>query len=191
MDHIFEAYKSCLVEKEVSKDDLSIYITCKLSKTLFEQWKSLVTNLDEAEEVETEPHCTFLFAKLKEDIDVDATYELIKETVDGLNFELMPMGFKVFEDVTDGTQDCLVVSLDAPGDITQLQDELKNNLTASGVELDQDHPVWKPHMTIGYFPVDTEIKYNRPANGMLDTPIKAQVDFMKINGGDEMEFNKA
>lgn len=189
MDPIFEAYINCFIEKEMSNNDYSIYITCKLSKTLHEQWKSLVTNLDEAEEVETEPHCTFLYAKLEHDVDPDVVLELVKETVEGLNFDLMPMGFKVFEGVSDGEQDCLVVSLDAPGDVTQIQSELCDNLIANGIELIRTYPVWKPHMTIAYFPADTDIKYSRPANGQLDTPIKAQVDYMKINGGKEMEIN--
>jgi 2'-5' RNA ligase len=189
MDPIFEAYLNVFVEQERPKDELSIYITCKLSKTLWEQWKDLVTNLDEAEEIEKEPHCTFLWAKLEEDVDPEAVHALVKEEVEGLNFDLLPMGFKVFEDVSDGTQDCLVVTLDAPGDVTQLQTELADKLTANGMKLVREHPVWKPHMTIAYFPEGTEIKYSRPQNGMLDTPIKAKVDFMKINGGDEMELN--
>lgn len=194
MDPIFESYLSCFLVKEneqsTTKAEGSIYITCKLSKTLFEQWKSLVTNLDEAEEVETEPHCTFLWAKLEEDVDQEKVFELVAEEVDGLGFDLMPMGFKVFEDVSDGKQDCLVVQMSAPGDITQIQTELVSKLIAAGVELIQDHPMWVPHMTIAYFPKDTDIKYNRPQNGMLDTPIRATVDFMKINGGDEMDFDQ-
>lgn len=190
MDPIFEAYLNVFVEKENASDGkLNIYITCKLSTTLHKQWKALVTNLDEAEEVESDPHCTFLYAKLEEDIDPESTYELVKEEVEGLNFELFPMGFKIFEDVSDGEQDCLVVRLDAPGDITQMQTELADKLSAHGVKLIRDYPVWEPHMTIAYFPVDTEIKYNTPQNGMLDTPIKAQVDYMKVNDGKEMELN--
>lgn len=194
MDPIFESYLSCMYIKENeqsnNKTEGSIYITCKLSKTLFDQWKSLVTNLDEAEEVETEPHCTFLLAKLEEAVDHEKVFELVKEEVEGLGFELMPMGFKVFEGVSDGTQDCLVVKMSAPGDITQIQAELVAKLIANGVELIQDHQMWVPHMTIAYFPEGTDIKYNRPQNGMLDTPIKATVDFMKINDGDEMEFDQ-
>lgn len=190
MDHIYKAYLNVFMEKKISsKNEYSIYITCKLSKSMWNQWKSLVTNIDEAEEIETEPHCTFLWAKLEEDVDKEKVFELVSDVVDGLEFELMPMGFKVFENVSDGKQDCLVVTMSAPGDITQIQAELINKLISAGVELIQDYTLWVPHMTIAYFPVDTDIKYNRPQNGMLDTPIKATVDFMKINGGDEMEFN--
>lgn len=189
MDHIFEAYLECFAEKKVSKGDYSIYITCKLSTTLHGQWKALVTNLDEAEEVEKDPHCTFLWAKLEEDVNPDAVYEIVKGEVEGLHFELMPMGFKIFEDVNEGTQDCLVVRLDAPGDISQIQTELADKLTANGMKLIRDYPVWEPHMTIAYFPADTAIKYNTPQNGMLDTPIKAKVDYMKVNDGDEMKLN--
>lgn len=189
MDPIFEAYVNCFVEKDVASDEYTIYITCKLSTTLHKQWKGLVTNLDEADEVEKEPHCTFLFAKMEQNVNPDNVFELVKAEVEGLNFELFPMGFKVFEDVSDGEQDCLVVALDAPGDVTQIQAEVCSKLTACGVKLVQDHPVWKPHMTIAYFPKDIDIKYSRPANGMLDTPIKAQVDFMKVNSGKEMELN--
>ncbi len=188
MDPIFEAYVNCFVEKAPDSDDLTIYITCKLSKTLHEQWKGLVTNLDEADAVEKEPHCTFLFAKLEQDVNPDILFKLVKEEVEGLNFELCPMGFKVFEDVSDGEQDCLVVMLDAPGDVTQIQSQLCNKLIAHGVKLVQEHPVWKPHMTIAYFPKDTAIKYSHPVNGMLNIPIKAQVDFMKVNSGKEMEL---
>jgi 2'-5' RNA ligase len=192
MDPIFESYLSCFIEKEeeAGKGEYTIYITCKLSKTLHEQWKSLVTNLDEAEEVEDDPHCTFLWAKLEEDVDPDAVFEIVKDEVDGLGFELFPMGFKIFEDVNEGTQDCLVVKLSAPGDVTQIQAELKDKLISSGVQIIQDHPMWVPHMTIAYFPNESDIKYSRPQNGMLDAPIKATVDYMKINGGDEMEFNQ-
>lgn len=194
MDPIFKAYVGCFLVKEneqsTNATEGSIYITCKLSKTLFDQWKSLVINLDEAEEVETEPHCTFLLAKLEEDVDQEKVFELVSEEVAGLGFGLMPMGFKVFEDVSDGKQDCLVVKLSAPGDITQIQAELVAKLISNGVELIQDHPMWVPHMTIAYFPEGTDIKYNRPQNGMLDTPIEATVNFMKINDGNEMEFNQ-
>jgi len=141
MDPIYEAYiTTFVVEKEqnTSKGEYSIYITCKIAKPLFEQWKSLVTNLNEADEVEKDPHCTFLWAKLEEDVDPEAIYKLVKEEVDGLGFELMPMGFKVFEDVNDGTQDCLVVQLSAPGDITQIQIELKDKLIAHGVKIVED-----------------------------------------------------
>lgn len=190
MDPIFKSYLKVFVEKEVTGTDYSIFISCKLSQSMFDQWKSLVTNIDEADEVETEPHCTFLWAKLEEDVDPDKVYEIVKEAVEGIEFDLMPMGFKVFEDVSDGTQDCLVVRMDAPGDITQLHAELKDELIRRGIEIIQDYPVWVPHMTIAYFPEGTEIKYSRPANGMLDTPIKAKVDYMKIDNGDEMSFNE-
>lgn len=190
IDPIYEAYLNVFMEKKISsKNEYSIYITCKLSKSMWNQWKSLVTNIDEAEEIETEPHCTFLWAKLEEDVDKEKVFELVSDVVDGLEFELMPMGFKVFENVSDGKQDCLVVTMSAPGYITQIQAELINKLISAGVELIQDYTLWVPHMTIAYFPVDTDIKYNRPQNGMLDTPIKTTVDFMKINDGDEMEFN--
>lgn len=188
MDPIFEAYLNVFKEKDVS-GDYSIYVTCTLTKTLFEQWKALVTNLEEAEEVETEPHCTFLWAKLEHDVDPDAVFKLVSEVVEGLQFELMPMGFKIFEDVNEGTQDCLVVRLDAPGDVSQIQIELADKLIASGIELNREHPVWKPHMTIAYFPEGTEIKYSNPTNGMLDTPIKVKVDYMQINNGKEMKWN--
>lgn len=188
MDPIFEAYLGCFVEKEVS-DEYSIYVTCKLSQSLHDQWKALVGNLDEAAEVETEPHCTFLWAKLAEDVDSTSLYELVKNHVEGLSFDLMPMGFKVFNGVSGGTQDCLVVSLDVPGDVQQIQSELIESITSAGVELIQDYPKWSPHMTIAYFPEGTEIKYDNPTNGMLDASISAQVDFMKVNNGKEMDLN--
>lgn len=187
-NQIFNAYLNCICEKQ-ENGEFSIYITCKIQDSVFNQWKALVTNLDESEKVETEPHCSFLWAKMEHDVNHEAVYDIVKNVVEGITFELMPMGFKVFEDVCDGTQDCLVVKLDAPGDISQLQLELTNTLIKSGIKLIQDHPKWNPHMTIAYFPEGTEIKYMNPQNGMLDTSINAKVDYMKINDGKEMELN--
>lgn len=189
MDSIYEAYLNCYLEEYKPTGEYSIYITCKLSKTLHDQWKSLVTNLDEAESIVDDPHCTFLYAKLGNDVDADKVFNLVKEEIDGLHFDLMPMGFKVFEDVSGGNQDCLVVRLDAPGDIQQIQAELCDKLIINGVELIQDHPVWCPHFTVGYWQNGAEIKYSRPTNGMLDTAIKAKIDYMKINDSKEMNFD--
>ena len=194
MDPIYEAYITTFVEKKETPGDnreSSIYITCKISANISDQWKALVSNLDEADEVESDPHCTFLWAKLDNvAIDEELITDIVKECVDGLGFELMPMGFKIFEEVNDGKQDCLVVGLDAPGDITQIQAELKQKLTSAGVKLNQDYAGWTPHMTIAYFPVDIDIKYVDPSNSMLDIPIKATVDYMKLNNGKEIKFDQ-
>ena len=189
MNPIYEAYVGCIVEKEVS-DEYSIYITCKLSKDLQDRWKLLVHNLDEADEVETDPHCTFLWAKLNEEFKEDEVFDFLKPLLENMEFYLQPMGFKIFEDVNEGTRNCLVVRLDAPGEITQHQLEVKQRLKDEGMEMAQDYPEWKPHMTIAYYPVDTKIRFEQPNNGMLDTPIKTTIDFMKMNNSKkELKFN--
>lgn len=190
MDTIFESYLSCFIEKEVS-GDYSLYITCSMNKSLFEKWKSLCLNLEDAEELETEPHCTFLWCKLDEDYDADRLFDLLQPELEDISFDLQPMGFKVFEEVSDGTQNCLVVRMDAPGHVVQKQTEIKTLLDQHNVKFTQDFPEWKPHMTIGYFPLEIEIKYDQPGNGMLDAPVEAKVDYMKVHNGKEMKFNKA
>ena len=189
MNPIYEAYIGCTVEKKVS-DDYSIYITCTLSSELQDRWKLLVHNLDEAETVETEPHCTFLWAKLDEEFKEEEIFDFLQPMLEDMEFYLMPLGFKIFEGVSDGEQNCLVVGLDAPGEITQHQLEVKRRLKEEGMELMQEFPEWKPHMTIAYYPVETEIRYEQPNNGMLNTPIKTKIDFMKLNNGKELKFNK-
>lgn len=188
MDPIFEAYVSCLVEKDVSDSKYSIYITCKLSKDLWTAWSALAHNLSEADEVEDDPHCTFLWAEFEEEQDAQELYDIVSPLLEDIQFEIMPIGFNIFEGVNDGTQNCLVVKLNAPGDIIQLQQEVQHKIEARGIKLLQNFDGWSPHMTIAYFPAEEEIHYDQPSNSMLENTINAKVDYMKINNGEAMNF---
>ena len=190
MDKIYTSYLNCLVEKDVSDEENSIYITCKLSKDLQEKFKALVYNLDTAEEIEDEPHCTFLWANLDKIYDKEMIFRLIRPILKDIEFDASILGFHTFEKVSEGKQDCLVVQLEAPANIIQLQQDLKILLDKNDIELTQTYPEWKPHMTIGYFKAGTDIQYDQPSNDMLAKLAPTSIDYLKVNNSKPMYFNE-
>jgi 2'-5' RNA ligase len=125
---------------------------------------------------------------LTESYDSDKLHDIINPILKGVNFNLNDKGFETFKGVEQGKQDCVVVRLEPPADVVELQQKVKDALESNGVKFTQTYPEWKPHMTIAYFNSGLKFKKKYNIKGTMK-PLKVDRMFMKHNNGDEMEFN--
>ena len=184
-----KSFKQFITEKDVSDvKDSTLYIAVPLPQKHWDLRADQVKGIEDAVEVEQEPHATFLWCYLEGDYDTQLIYDTVKPLMSGLEFEFKDMGFEVFEGVDHGKQDCLVVRLEAPEEIIQLQKDVKNALKDAGIKFKQTFPNWKPHMTIAYF--DRGFKLAKKHNYRQSKPFRvpAGQPFMKHDNGEVMKF---
>lgn len=184
------SFKKFIMEKDVSNvKEPTLYISCELPKEYWNMWANVVDNLNEADEIETEPHCTWLWCLLEEDYDEQMIYDLLKDDLSNVNFNVSaPNGFELFKGVSDGTQNCLVVRLDSPKEIIELQNKTMKILKDGGIRFKQTFPDWKPHMTIAYFPTDIEVVYSDPSDELKKHDVEASIDYMSVSKGERIKF---
>ena len=186
-----KSFKQFFIEKDISgEENPTLYITCKLPSDVHKKWASLVTTTETPDEMEDDPHCTWLWCKLDKLYDEDVIFELLKPLLNDVDISFTPTEYEVFESVTDGTQDCLVVRMDVSPDVKKLNDDTKQILIDNNIEFTQTFPDYKPHMTIGYWPIGSNITWDDPTSDMLKS-VTGSIDYMQLsdNGVKSSELN--
>jgi 2'-5' RNA ligase len=183
-----KSFKQFLLEKDVSDvKESTLYIACPLPKDHWEVRADQVEGLESAVEVEDNPYCTFLWCNLTEDYDTDKLYGIVNPILKGVTFKLNDKGFETFKGVEQGKQDCVVVRLEPPADVVELQQKVKDALESNGIKFTQTYPEWKPHMTIAYFKAGFNLKEKHTIEGNMK-PLQVDRLFMKHNNGNERDF---
>lgn len=144
-----KTFKEFMTEKVV-KNKQALYIACEFQKN---QVKELYAKFDvkEMKEPELNPHMTVFYSPNAEGYNKKEVQTFLKSALKDMEFEATLSKYKVFKDTEEGTSDCLVVEVSVCDELKKIRKVIVDFLKDKVDDLEITYPIWKPHMTIGYY----------------------------------------
>ena len=144
------------IQKQVQESGSpeSLFICVCIDNEIGSLLKGFV-NFEGVLEDEKDSHVTVFYSPNVEGLSSEAQLSIMEEHMSSckdISFEIDHM--EVFEGVAEGTRDCLVVRVIPCEELKQVQAKIIETLESKGAtSVEQTYPDWKPHLTLGYFPV--------------------------------------